>query len=116
MAEEEITLNFLYNQEKETIHCHIKEKIENMFEVFCKIKQIDLNSVYFLYDDKQIENKEQTFEQLGKKTNIFSFIVVHLPKKVWIIFSHSNDVDKEEKDGEDRFEDIFSDYAKKEKN
>ena len=72
MAEEEITLNFSYNQEKESIHCHIKDKIENMFEVFCKIKQIDLNSVYFLCGGDQIKNQEQTFEQLGKKTNVFS--------------------------------------------
>ena len=115
MAEEEITLNFSYNQEKESIHCHIKDKIKNMFEVFCKIKQIDLNSVYFLCGGDQIKNQEQTFEQLGKKTNVFSFIVVPLPKKVWIIFSHSKDVDKEEKDGEDRFDDIFSDYARKKK-
>ena len=115
MAEEEITLNFSYNQEKESIHCHKKDKIKNMFEVFCKIKQIDLNSVYFLCGGDQIKNQEQTFEQLGKKTNVFSFIVVPLPKKVWIIFSHSKDVDKEEKDGEDRFDDIFSDYARKKK-
>ena len=55
---EEITLEFNYNQEKEKFNCHKKEKIKNMFELFCRIKQIELKSVYFLCGGTQINNQE----------------------------------------------------------
>jgi hypothetical protein len=58
---------------------------------------------------------DQTFEELGKKKNFFSFIVTEYPKSVWIIFSHSNNLYKEERDAGDTFKDIFSNYAEKKK-
>ena len=112
---EEITLEFSYNQDKETINCHKKEKIKNIFLLYNKIKNIDFNTVYFLCEGSKIENLDQTFEELGKKKNFFSFIVTEYPKSVWIIFSHSNDLYKEERDAGDTFKDIFSNYAEKKK-
>ena len=61
---EEITLEFSYNQDKETINCHKKEKIKNIFLLYNKIKNIDFNTVYFLCEGSKIENLDQTFEEL----------------------------------------------------
>ena len=110
---EEITLKFSYNGNENSFKCHKKEKIKNIFILYCQIKQIEIDSVYFLYGGDKINDFEQTFEQLGnnKKDNYFSFIVNSYPKSVLIKFIHSNDIDIDERDAGDQFEDIFSDYA-----
>ena len=56
---EEITLNFNYNQEEERFICHKKEKMKNMFYVFCRIKQIKLESVYFLCNGLKLTIKNK---------------------------------------------------------
>ena len=51
MAEKiyDIKLKFLYNKDKENLICNIKNKIKDMFEVFCKIKYIKLESVFSIW-------------------------------------------------------------------
>ena len=44
---DEITLQFSLNQEEEEIKCHIKERLINMINVYCKIKSLELDSVFF---------------------------------------------------------------------
>ena len=89
---EEITLNFTFDQDIDSFKCHKKEKIRNMLIVFSKIKHIELNSVYFLCDGEMINRSEKTFEQFGKnKKNYFSIVVNEYPKSVFIIFLYAND-------------------------
>ena len=61
-------VNFNYNGYDTTIQCKIGDKMEDIFKKFCTKVQIDINSVYFLYDGQQVNNK-LTFEQSLNKND-----------------------------------------------
>ena len=116
---EDIKLKFELNQETDIINCHIKEKLKNMFNVYCRIKKIEENSVYILYDGKTINNFEYTLDKIANKISKeikeISFLVIHRPKSVIITFSHLNDSYKEKTNIEENLERVFSDYLSKNK-
>jgi len=114
---DEIELIIELNGEKEVIKCHIKEKLFNMFYVYCRIKNRMLNSVYFLYNAKRIDNYEITIDELANKQSKsdkkISIVANDLPNSVIIVFSHLKELYKEKKDIGDTINDIFSDYLEK---
>lgn len=117
---EDIKLEFkLDNQDSEIINCNIKEKFKNMFNVYCRIKKIEENSVFILYGGETINNSEKTLDAIANKEskndkNII-FLVYHKPNSVLITFSHLNDSYKEKTNIEENLERVFSDCLSKNK-
>ena len=111
---DEITLLFSLNQDVEEIKCHIKERLINMIKVYCKIKRLELDSVFFLYGGSQITNLEITLDKLANRVSIankeIKILVYYIPKSAKIIFSHSNNLYEKIKDTEENIESILSEY------
>ena len=62
---EEIKLIFnLESQEENVIKCHINEKLINMFDLYCQIKNLKIDSVFLLYNGIVIENYNVTLDKL----------------------------------------------------
>ena len=115
---DEIELIFkLINGEEEVIKCNKKEKFSNMLDVYCRIKNIKLDSVYFTYNARIIDNKEITIDELAnqqsKSDKKVVILVDNMPESVLIVFYHSGDLYKEKIDIEKKINDIFSNYLEK---
>ena len=114
-----IKLNFKldYNQEETIIKCHIKEKLCYMLEVFCKIKNINSDSVFLLYNGTQIINYNLTIDKLANKISIIDkeakILVYHKSNFVLIVLRHLNDIYKEKKDYEEKIDSVLLDYLDK---
>ena len=115
----EIELKFLLSQEEVVIKCVRNEKLINMVDVYCQIKNIKKDSIFFLYNGNRINDFNMTIEELGntqsKKDNKIEILVEHLPKSVLIVFSHLNDLYKKEKDIEENISSVFYDYLREKK-
>ena len=110
-----IKLTFILdNQQKTVIKCHIKEKLLYMFEVFCKIEKINLDSVFLLYNGNNITNLDLTIDELAnkisKRDNEVKILVCHRPNSVLIVFTHLNDIYAQKIDIENNIDLIFSKY------
>ena len=117
---DEIELIFSLKQEEDIIKCHIKEKFDNMLDVYCRIKNINKESVIFLYGGQKIDKTkyEATLDELANKQSKSDrkilILVYYLPKKVFIVFSHLGDSYKEKQDIEVKINIAFSGYLQKE--
>jgi hypothetical protein len=117
---DEIELIFSLKQEEDIIKCHIKEKFDNMLDVYCRIKNINKESVIFLYGGQKIDKTkyETTLDELANKQSKSDrkilILVYYLPKKVFIVFSHLGDSYKEKQDIEVKINIVFSGYLQKE--
>ena len=110
-----IKLTFILdNQQKTVIKCHIKEKLLYMFEVFCKIEKINLDSVFLLYNGNNITNLDLTIDELAnkisKRDNEVKILVCHRRNSVLIVFTHLNDIYAQKIDIENNIDLIFSKY------
>ena len=105
MSEEEyneVKLIFILdNQEENVIKCHIKEKLINMFDLYCQIKHLKLDSVFLFYDNKCIENYNETLDNLLNKSNKSvkeaKFLVINKSKAKNAGYSNINDFNKDNK-------------------
>ena len=111
----DIKLIFNFNQDEDQFECNRKDPINKILSIYCKMKHIELNSVYFLIDGEKVSDYEKTFETLAKnkENKELIFLVYKYPKTVFIYFSFLNSIDREEQDAQDKFENIFYEYASK---
>ena len=117
---EYIKLTFILdNQQKTVIKCHIKERLYYMFEVYCKIEKINLDSVYLLYNGNIIVNLDLTIDEIAnkisKRDNEVIILVCHRPNSVLMVFKHLNDIYTQEIDIENNIDLIFSNYLSEKK-
>ena len=88
-----------------------------MFDVYCRIKRIEKDSIYLLYNGNAIENFEVTLDELvGAQIiydNIITILVYHRLNSVFIVFSHLGHSCKVKKDIEEKLESVYSDYLTK---
>ena len=115
---EDIQLIFeMGNQEKEIINCNRRDKLKNLFDVYCRIKRIEKDSIYLLYNGKIIENFEVTLDELVDRQiisdNTIIILVYHKLNSVFIVFSHLAHSYKVKKDIEEKLETVYSEYLSK---
>ena len=118
MSEEEYNetkLSFILdNQEKNIIKCHIKDRLINMLEVYCQIKNIKKESIYILYNGNCIDNYDITIDKLANKDSKQAgeviLLVNHKPNSVIIKFLHSGDLYEEKVDIEKDINSVLSNY------
>ena len=96
---DEVKLIFtLDNQEENVIKCHIKEKLINMFDLYCQIKRLKLDSVFLFYDNKCIENYNETLDNLLNKSNKLvkeaKFLVINKSNSKNVEYNNKNDFNK----------------------
>ena len=58
-----IQLTFVYNGLRTNIQCNLDDRIQEIFQQYTNKIEQNINSLYFLYDGKQI-NKELTFKEI----------------------------------------------------
>ena len=118
---DEIELSFKLNQQEDIIKCHIKEKLINMFEAYCNFKNINKEYVYLLYSGDIIDQKKLkiTLDELAnnqsKSDKKISILMQHMPKSVFIVFSHLKDLYKIEQDIGMTIDKSFSAYLQEKK-
>ena len=62
-------VEFSYEQINEIIECDPNEKMKDIFQKFATKSEIDINSVYFLYEGNKLD-EELTFEQIKEMKEI----------------------------------------------
>ena len=118
MSEEEYNeiklLFILDNQEENVIKCHIKDRLINMLEVYCQIKNIKIDSIYILYNGECIHNYNITLDKLAnkdsKQVGQMILLVNHKPNSVIIKFLHSGNSYEEKADIEKDIYSVLSNY------
>ena len=93
---EEIKLIFnLESQEENVIKCHINEKLINMFDLYCQIKNLKIDSVFLLYNGIVIENYNVTLDKLlnsaSKSVGEAKIVVIEKSKSLISNNSKMND-------------------------
>ena len=92
---------FKTSQEEVEIKCVKYEKLANIFEIYCKIQNIDFKSVVFIYNGKTFckDDYPKTIEQIAnvvsKSEKLINILVEQTPKDVNLVFCYLGKEKKE---------------------
>ena len=76
---------FSYNGKETKIKCKPEEKMKEILERYTKQIKIDINKIYFMYNEKKIDenlNFNELAEEEDKKSNIMKILVNHKKESI----------------------------------
>lgn len=114
-----IKIIFISTIEEVAFNCHINDKLCDLFDIFCQIKKINLNSVFFIYNGKSLSKYDnlktigQIVNEYSKRDKLINILVNNIPKQVNIVFSYLNLLNEENVDVGDCVGYLFNNFLSK---
>ena len=98
------------------IKCVKFDKLYNICDIYCKIKGVGLQSVFFTYngnsfsEDDYLKTIEKIANEDSKREKLIIILVNHIPKQVNIVFSYLDKKKEENLDIEEYIKTKYSEF------